>query len=95
MDEARLEFPDYAGNRMFNTLGNITANAGAGLLFLEFSAGRTLQLTGQARVIWDPERAAAYPGAERLVEYQVIQVIERDAAFPRPFRLIDYSRFNP
>ena len=34
-----LEFPDYAGNNMFNTFGNLTVNASAGLLFVDFERG--------------------------------------------------------
>src|SRR5712691_3771897 len=42
----RLVFPDYSGNKMFQTLGNISADPHAGLLFIDFESGDTLQLTG-------------------------------------------------
>jgi len=91
----RLVFPDYAGNSMFNTLGNITANPRAGLLFLDFEQGRTLQVSGRARVIWDARHAADVAGAERLVEVDVEETIERADSRPLHWRFIDYSRFNP
>jgi predicted pyridoxine 5'-phosphate oxidase superfamily flavin-nucleotide-binding protein len=50
VDENTLELPNYSGNTMFNTLGNIAANPSAGLLFLDFERGDTLQITGEARV---------------------------------------------
>ena len=77
-----LVFPDYAGNTMFQTLGNIAANPRAGLLFVDWERGCTLQLTGVARVIWDPAEAARLSGAERAVEVRVEQVVERGAATP-------------
>jgi len=46
----RLAIPDYAGNNLFNTLGNIVANPRVGLLFIGFESGRTLQLSGRATV---------------------------------------------
>ena len=95
INETTLEFPDYSGNMMFNTLGNLTANPNAGLLFLDFQSGGTLQLTGKAKVIWEPERAAAFPGAERIVEFQLTQAIQIAHANPLRFRFLDYSRFNP
>jgi predicted pyridoxine 5'-phosphate oxidase superfamily flavin-nucleotide-binding protein len=82
---ASLVFPDYAGNTMFQTLGNIAANRQAGLLFVDWERGSTLQLSGAARVIWDPAEAAQRSGAERAVEVQIHQVIERgDASSLRP-----------
>ena len=72
----RLVWPDYAGNMMYNTLGNIAAYPRAGLLFPDFTTGRMLLLTGGARVDWDPGRAASVPGAERLVELDVEAVVE-------------------
>ncbi|AVL51581.1 flavin-nucleotide-binding protein [Roseobacter denitrificans] len=41
-----LFIPDYHGNSMFSTLGNFLLNPRAGLLFVDFEANRTLQLTG-------------------------------------------------
>ena len=66
-----LQFPDYAGNNMFNTLGNLAIDPHAGLLFVDFELGDTLQITGEARVLWDDESRAAFAGAERVVEMRV------------------------
>ena len=41
-DERRLSFPDYAGNSMYMTLGNLAANPRAGLLFVDWETGDTL-----------------------------------------------------
>ena len=48
--ETSLLFPDYSGNCMFNTLGNILINPRCGLLFLEFESGDTLQVTREAEI---------------------------------------------
>jgi len=50
-DDDTLEFPDYSGNTMFNTLGNIAASPNVGLLFVDFERGGTLQLAGEAKVV--------------------------------------------
>jgi uncharacterized protein len=75
-DATRLLFPDYSGNRMFQTLGNLSVNPRAGLLFLDFEHGNTLQLTGKARIHWDEEHRAAFTGAERVIEYSIDEVVE-------------------
>jgi len=48
-----LSAPDFRGNNFFNTLGNVTDNPSASLLFVDFDAGDVLTLTGSARVIWE------------------------------------------
>jgi predicted pyridoxine 5'-phosphate oxidase superfamily flavin-nucleotide-binding protein len=95
LHENTLEFPDYSGNTMFNTLGNIAVNPSAGLLFLDFERGGTLQLTGDARIVWDARRAARFAGAERVVEFRVEEVVETRGAVPLRWRFEGYSPFNP
>jgi predicted pyridoxine 5'-phosphate oxidase superfamily flavin-nucleotide-binding protein len=79
-DERHLLFPDYAGNRMFNSLGNIEAHPRAGLLFPDFASGDALLLSGAARILWDDPRTGEFEGAERLVEIAVERVIELPGA---------------
>jgi hypothetical protein len=95
LNENKLVFPDYSGNNMFNTLGNISANPNAGLLFIDFERGNTLQFTGKAQVIWDNDRVAEFAGAERLVEFDVERVIEIAGAIPLRWEFLGYSPFNP
>jgi predicted pyridoxine 5'-phosphate oxidase superfamily flavin-nucleotide-binding protein len=91
----RLVFPDYAGNNMFNTLGNLVASPRAGLLFVDFERGRTLQLTGTAMIDWDPAHAAGFAGAARLVEFDVRRAVEIAGGLPLRVRFVDYSPLNP
>jgi len=70
-ERARLALPDYAGNNMFNSFGNIEVNPRAGLVAVDFSTGDLLSLTGSARVLWDLPELARFPGAERLLEVEI------------------------
>ncbi|HWD02933.1 MAG TPA: pyridoxamine 5'-phosphate oxidase family protein [Amycolatopsis sp.] len=45
-------FPDYAGNNLFNSLGNIAADPTTAVLFLDFTAGAAVHLTGTATLEW-------------------------------------------
>jgi predicted pyridoxine 5'-phosphate oxidase superfamily flavin-nucleotide-binding protein len=90
-----LVFPDYKGNAMFQTLGNIATRPEAGLLFLDFDGGRTLQLTGRAELLWDDAASAYAPDTGRAVRFEIDGVRERyGIAVPRA-SFIDYSPFNP
>lgn len=93
--ERRLTWPDYFGNSMYMTLGNLELDPRAGLLFLDWERGRSLQLTGRASVDWDPERAAAVPGALRVVDFEVDRVVQIEGAVPLRWTPPEYSRFNP
>ena len=64
-----LYWPDFRGNFMFNTLGNLDVNPRAGLLFMDFDSGEALQLTGKAEVIWDAALAVPFAGAERMLRF--------------------------
>jgi len=80
----RVEFDDYPGNGMFNTLGNLVAYPQASLLFVDFEAGHLLQLAGRARV-----------GADFAVGFDVESVRETREASPVRFRLVEYSPAIP
>jgi uncharacterized protein len=75
-----LVAPDFAGNGLFNTLGNLALNPRAGLLFVDFESGDVLSLTGTAQVLWDGAELAAFAGAERLVKFHVEEGSLREKA---------------
>ncbi len=95
VDERRIAFPDYNGNSMFNTLGNVTINPRAGLLFIDFDTGRTLQLTGEASIDWSPDRARTFAGAERVLDFGLEQIIDTPMGFPLTTKFRQFSRNNP
>ncbi len=78
----RIVFPDYAGNNHFNTIGNLVLNPRVGLLFVDFVSGSMLQLTGSARIDWDSEAVARFPGARRLVAIDIEEIVELPSALP-------------
>ncbi|MGW5157783.1 pyridoxamine 5'-phosphate oxidase family protein [Nonomuraea wenchangensis] len=93
--DRRLTWPDYVGNAMYMTLGNLELEPRCGLLFLDWENGHTLHLTGRARVDWDPDRAAAVPGAQRLIDFDVEKVVHIAGDVPQRWSFGKYSRFNP
>ncbi|MER6172768.1 pyridoxamine 5'-phosphate oxidase family protein [Streptosporangium sp. NPDC001681] len=92
VDERRLVWPDYAGNLMYMTLGNLELDEHCGLLFLDWENGDALHLTGRARVDWEP---GDVPGAQRLVGFEVDRIVRVRGASPLRWRLGEYSRHNP
>ena len=79
-EDGTLTIPDFSGNLFFATLGNILLNGKAGLLFVDFERGDTLQMTGDAAVILDSPEIAAFQGAERLWTFQARRIVRRRGA---------------
>ena len=61
---------------------------------MDFEGG-TLQLTGEARILWHAGRAARFTGAERVVEFRVQEAVGTRGAVPLRWRFEAYSPFNP
>ena len=89
--DKKLTIPDYRGNNHFNTLGNIIENGKAGLLFLDFSTGEILMMTGNASVDMDTEEAALFNGAERLWSFEPAEVRRIKYALPLRWSFNDFS----
>ena len=63
-----LIFPDYDGNGMFKSLGNIVANPHVGLLFIAMGEKPArIRVNGVAQVLTGDPRMADMPGAQLLV----------------------------
>ncbi|MGF6671186.1 pyridoxamine 5'-phosphate oxidase family protein [Pseudomonas monsensis] len=82
----RLTIPDFAGNLHFNTLGNLLLNPKAGLLFIDFSTGDVLQLSGRTEIILEGPQIEAFQGAERLWTFEVEKLVRRPAALALRWR---------
>jgi hypothetical protein len=95
LNSNKLVFPDYEGNNMFQTLGNLAVNPRTGLLFIDFDRGHTLQLTGTATVIWEQEQFAQILGAQRQVEFTIEQILETRNATPLRWKFGEYSPAIP
>ncbi|MGI9423599.1 MAG: pyridoxamine 5'-phosphate oxidase family protein, partial [Hyphomicrobiaceae bacterium] len=99
LNDKQLQFPDYAGNNHYNTIGNLVVDSRAGYLFVDFESGNLLQLTGTASIDWDSEELDTFPGARRLVTLEIEEIIEltdavalrweADAESVRSLRLVD------
>jgi uncharacterized protein len=95
IERDELWWPDYAGNNMFNSLGNITANPEASLLFADFVTGQTLQLSGTAELQWIALGSAGDDGdTGRRVRFRPSAVVA-GAALPIRSSHVGSSADNP
>ncbi|PRY39055.1 pyridoxamine 5'-phosphate oxidase family protein [Umezawaea tangerina] len=88
-----LSWPDYAGNAMMMTAGNLGVNPLAGLLFPDWESGATLQLTGTAEVRRATGRRNGPANGQETV-FHVTEAVWTENAFPSAWTAPVYSRFN-
>jgi predicted pyridoxine 5'-phosphate oxidase superfamily flavin-nucleotide-binding protein len=75
--DARLVFPDYPGNHLFNTIGNLLEHDQLALLFVDFPQQSTVLLQGRAQLAGpDP----AWPTAPRTIALDVQQILRMPVA---------------
>ncbi|HAA16090.1 MAG TPA: pyridoxamine 5'-phosphate oxidase [Cytophagales bacterium] len=96
--EGALKVPDYQGNSMFNTLGNIQEDPRTGLLFIDFEEGTLLQLTGEASLLFQQESEEDLKKTTGTGRYWVYKIkgwrmLQGQASLKMDF--IDASPFNP
>ena len=81
----RLTIPDFTGNFVFNTFGNLAVNPHAGIVCADFATGDILTITGTARAIWEGPELEAFEGAERLLSFEVDSARFLEHALPLRF----------
>ena len=81
-DARTLLVPDFSGNLMFMTLGNMLLNPRTGLLFIDFTTGDLLLLTGRAEIVWDGPDVSAFGGAERAWRFRLDRGLRLRDALP-------------
>ncbi len=84
--DSTLTFPDFPGNRFFNTLGNIMLNPRASVLFIDFESGDLLYIAADAEIIFDGPELDAFAGAERLLRLKIRHVRHVVASLPLRWR---------
>ena len=93
LSSTRLRWPDYPGNSMFMTLGNIRDNPRCSLLIPDWRTGAALQLTGTAEIVWD--QTAFVPGAQCSVVFTVDEIVAASVVSPLRWGTAELSPVNP
>ncbi|MEZ6030582.1 MAG: pyridoxamine 5'-phosphate oxidase family protein [Hyphomonadaceae bacterium] len=97
-----LVWPDYDGNGMFKSLGNIAAHDQVGLLFIRMGeAPRRLRANGRATVSFDDPLMAEFAGAQAIIRFTPIDIFPNcpryipDPANARPSPYLPHQGVSP
>jgi len=88
-----IEWPEYRGNGMFFTSGNLESHDRAGVALVDFETGSMIQLTGRAVVDWQHD--GTYEGATRVIKFQIEKLVRTDHVTSHRWKRLDYSPYNP
>jgi predicted pyridoxine 5'-phosphate oxidase superfamily flavin-nucleotide-binding protein len=92
---SELAFPDYDGNGMFKSLGNIVENPSVGLLFIDFEKPRRLRLNGRATISRDDPLIGEFAGAQMVVRVAATAIFPNCPRYIPKMALVETSPYVP
>ena len=93
---SELAFPDYDGNGMFKSLGNLVANGNVGLLFIAMHGQpKRLRVNGTATVSRDDPLMASAVGAQLIVRVQARAIFPNCPRYIPALELVEPSIYAP
>lgn len=87
LDHQTIQWRDYPGNNLYNTIGNLHVNPHCGLLVIDFATNRILQMTGTARFVVKDQDS-------RFVVFTLRSMNDISDATPFSWKFLSYSQFN-
>jgi len=94
-DSTVLVYPEYSGNRLYQSLGNMLVNPLAGLCFPDFETGDCLYLTGRVEVLIGVDAASILPRSNLAVKLTVTAARYVVSVLPFRGKEGEASPYNP
>lgn len=95
VDDRTLAFPNYDGNGMYLSMGNVEATRRVGLLFIDFENQRRLRVDGMAALQHDDPLLATYPEAQFVVRVQADRIYPNCPRYIHKYQRLERSAFVP
>jgi len=95
LDERTLCIPDYDGNGMYRTWGNVVANPHVGLLFMDFEQPRRLRVNGTARISADDPLLGECEGAVFIVRVTADAIFPNCPRYLHRMQVVEHSTYSP
>lgn len=95
LDPHTLAFPNYDGNGMYLSAGNVLVNGDVGMLFIDFERGHRMRLEGVASIDLDDPLRGEYPEAQFVARVRARAVFPNCPRYIHRYELVRRSRFVP
>lgn len=95
VNDMTLVFPNYDGNGMYLSMGNVDATHRVGMLFIDFERQRRMRVDGTAERFIDDALLARYPGAQFLVRVHAGRIYPNCPRYIHKYALLERSAYVP
>jgi predicted pyridoxine 5'-phosphate oxidase superfamily flavin-nucleotide-binding protein len=95
LDDRTIAFPDYDGNGMYRSWGNVVLKPHVGLLFPDFEHPKRLRVNGTASISADDPLRDAFPGAVFIVRVLATRVFPNCPRYLHRMQLVEPSVYSP
>ena len=95
LDDRTLCIPDYDGNGMYRSWGNLLVNPRVGLLFVDFERPNRLRVNGTGRIGQDDPLLEESPGAVFIVRVTAERIFPNCPRYIHRMRLVEHSVYAP
>ncbi len=95
IDATTLAFPNYNGNGMFLSMGNMSARPEVGLLFIDFETPNRLRMQGTAEVLDEDPLLADFAGAELIIRVKATAIWPNCPRYIHRYQKVSRSRYVP
>jgi predicted pyridoxine 5'-phosphate oxidase superfamily flavin-nucleotide-binding protein len=95
IDEHTIAFPNFDGNGMYLSMGNVLDTKQVGILFIDFEQQWRMRLNGEATIDAADPLMAEYPEAQFIVRVRAREVFPNCPRYIHKMKLVERSRFVP
>lgn len=95
VDDRTLAFPNYDGNGMYLSTGNVSQTGAVGLLFIDFQRQRRIRVDGVAELVPHHPLLAKYREAQFLILVEARSIYPNCPRYIHRYQLVERSRFVP
>ena len=95
LDDRTLAFPNYDGNGMYLSMGNLAETEAVGILFIDFEGQRRMRVDGTARLSMDDPLMEHYPEAQFIVRVEARRIYPNCPRYIHKYQLVQRSAFVP
>ena len=95
LDENTLVFPDYDGNGMYRSWGNLVVNPHIGLLFIDFDNQSRLRVNGAATISDNDPVRSDYPGSVFIIRMTAEKIFPACPRYIHKMHLVELSSYVP
>ncbi|MEO5973581.1 MAG: pyridoxamine 5'-phosphate oxidase family protein [Ilumatobacteraceae bacterium] len=95
VDEHTIVFPNYDGNGMYLSMGNVLEASEVGILFIDFETRNRMRFNGTASIDLKDPLQSAFPEAQFVVRVRAREIFANCPRYIHKLELVERSRFVP